>query len=466
MRRSDFESLLEQRRVLVDGKQRTDAYQLSGGETIVITPAPNNEKSKIDAAEAAHDVKPVAPQAPPIQVSQTPHPTQGKSTPNIDEVKRMLRKSSGARDFLRKSQRAGFSVVEESAIGLVIKRNDCHVIFAVIPEYGEDKIRRLSMQEKGGQALHLIEDGEYKFDDTVKPLPIAISQSASARTPNEPTPPSDANALLLKGALFHSGQEVTQDYREALKWFRLAADQGNARAQNWVGTMYYIGQGVPKDYQEALKWFRFAADQGDAEAQKYVGVIYDNGQGVPRDPQKALKWFRLAADQGDAGGQFCLGVMYRDGRGVAQDYKEGLKWTLLAAKKGNAEAQYNLGVMYSQGIGVPKNIEEGVKWLGCAAAQGHSQAKHNLAVATRSGKISGVTMKSANCSKHPSKLGLKAQCCICKRVPLCEECLRTEMAPDFGGETFYCSDCRPNARKPRASTLEFVRPEAGWQPPE
>lgn len=75
MRRSDFESLLEQRQVLVDGKQRTDAYKLSGGETIVITPAPNNKKPKVNAVEAAHDVKPPTPPAPPIHVSQTPRPT-------------------------------------------------------------------------------------------------------------------------------------------------------------------------------------------------------------------------------------------------------------------------------------------------------------------------------------------------------------------------------------------------------
>lgn len=82
---------------------------------------------------------------------------------NVDDVKRMLRASSGARDFLSRSQRAGFSVAEETGIGLVIRRNDCHVIFAVIPSHGEDKIRRLALQEKGGQAIHLIEDGEFKF---------------------------------------------------------------------------------------------------------------------------------------------------------------------------------------------------------------------------------------------------------------------------------------------------------------
>ena len=41
------------------------------------------------------------------------------------------------------------------------------------------------------------------------------------------------------------------DYAEAVKMFRLAADQGNAYAQATLGVMYAEGQGVPQDYSEA-----------------------------------------------------------------------------------------------------------------------------------------------------------------------------------------------------------------------
>ena len=44
---------------------------------------------------------------------------------------------------------------------------------------------------------------------------------------------------------------------------RLAADQGNATAQNNLGKMYANGdQGVPQDDQEAVKWYHLAAEQG------------------------------------------------------------------------------------------------------------------------------------------------------------------------------------------------------------
>ncbi len=52
---------------------------------------------------------------------------------------------------------------------------------------------------------------------------------------------------------------MPQDYAQAVKWYRLAADQGYAWAQNNLGNMYELGQGVPQDYVEAHKLFNLAA---------------------------------------------------------------------------------------------------------------------------------------------------------------------------------------------------------------
>jgi TPR repeat protein len=38
--------------------------------------------------------------------------------------------------------------------------------------------------------------------------------------------------------------------------------------------MYREGEGVPQNYAEALKWFRKAADQGNANAQFKLGIMY------------------------------------------------------------------------------------------------------------------------------------------------------------------------------------------------
>jgi len=53
---------------------------------------------------------------------------------------------------------------------------------------------------------------------------------------------------------------------------RAKAEQGDASAQNSLGIRYDTGEGVPQDYAEAVKWYRLAAEQGYAAAQFNLGV--------------------------------------------------------------------------------------------------------------------------------------------------------------------------------------------------
>ena len=122
--------------------------------------------------------------------------------------------------------------------------------------------------------------------------------------------------------MYDTGAGVPQDDTEAVRWFRLAADQGNASAQVNLGVMYDTGAGVPQDDTEAVRWFRLAADQGVASAQYNLGFMYSNGAGVPEDDTEAVRWYRLAADQGHARAQLNLGVSYWNGEGTPQDFVE------------------------------------------------------------------------------------------------------------------------------------------------
>ena len=97
--------------------------------------------------------------------------------------------------------------------------------------------------------------------------------------------------------------------------------------------MYAEGEGVPQDDAEAVKWYRLAAEQGYAAAQSTLGFMYAEGRGVPQDYAEAVKWYRLAAEQGDADAQYNLGGMYAEGRGVPQDYVQAYMWFDLAASR-------------------------------------------------------------------------------------------------------------------------------------
>ena len=58
-----------------------------------------------------------------------------------------------------------------------------------------------------------------------------------------------------------------------LKRTRSLANAGDATAEYNLGSMYYKGEGVIKDYKEAVKWFTKAAEQGFAMAQFTLGVM-------------------------------------------------------------------------------------------------------------------------------------------------------------------------------------------------
>lgn len=133
---------------------------------------------------------------------------------------------------------------------------------------------------------------------------------------------------------YQYGRGLDKAFRvsEAVQWFRKAAEQGHAGAQNFLGVKYATGSGVRKDLRQAVHWYRKAAEGGHAIGQANLGYMYLYGQGVSRDYQKALHWYRKAAEQGDARGQLYLGVSYWHGRGVLKDKNEARKWLLRAQK--------------------------------------------------------------------------------------------------------------------------------------
>ncbi|MBA3613894.1 MAG: sel1 repeat family protein [Nitrospirales bacterium] len=59
--------------------------------------------------------------------------------------------------------------------------------------------------------------------------------------------------------MFATGQGVPQDDVEAMRWYRLAGEQGFSWAQSKLGEMYFKGQGVPEDYIQAHMWASLAA---------------------------------------------------------------------------------------------------------------------------------------------------------------------------------------------------------------
>jgi TPR repeat protein len=219
-----------------------------------------------------------------------------------------------------------------------------------------------------------------------------------------------------------------------VQWYRKAADQGNATAENSLGVMYRIGQGVSRDKEEAVRWYRKAAKQGNPQSLFNMGVSYYNGDGVPSDPNLAYAWFLLAQEAGNPAGEDAvkrsadegarlgattdallqvaamyergedlpqsyseaakwyrkaaefspqadvkLALLLIDGKGVPQDYGQAMSLCRTAAKSNYAPAPFCVGYLYQHGLGTQADPKEAAKWYEQASKDGHRAAMMALA---------------------------------------------------------------------------------------
>jgi len=97
-----------------------------------------------------------------------------------------------------------------------------------------------------------------------------------------------------------SGFGMPKDVPEGIKWLKRAAandrKRGGMTAQAILGFLYLKGyEGVVKDEVQAVRWFLMAAEQGDHGSQCALGECYLNGTGVKQDEVEAYAWLSQAA---------------------------------------------------------------------------------------------------------------------------------------------------------------------------
>ena len=85
-----------------------------------------------------------------------------------------------------------------------------------------------------------------------------------------------------------------QGYKESIKWFRLAAQQDDSRAQAMLGGMYYNGEGVTEDYRTAHMWFNIASANGVSHAAEGRDQLAEmmSREDVDRAQDMAREWIK------------------------------------------------------------------------------------------------------------------------------------------------------------------------------
>ena len=135
-------------------------------------------------------------------------------------------------------------------------------------------------------------------------------------------------SMLRIGRCYETGDGVGKDLAEAVKWYRMAAEEGHVQAAFELSKCYTFGFGVRKNRVTSSKWLRKAAEGGHVSAMMLLAHRYQRETvgDVEYNPREAVKWFRRAAENGNARAMFELGECYEDGIGVKKDPDMAYHW--------------------------------------------------------------------------------------------------------------------------------------------
>lgn len=134
---------------------------------------------------------------------------------------------------------------------------------------------------------------------------------------------------------YRIGRGTPSDQYRWLKWMTLSAEQGLPFAQSELGEYYFR----ENRYRDAERWYRQAADAGNANGRLGLGRMYREGRVVAQDYSIAVELFQLAAQEGQATAQLYLAEMFHDGEGVTKNQTRAYMWANVAAAKGVPRAR-------------------------------------------------------------------------------------------------------------------------------
>jgi TPR repeat protein len=162
----------------------------------------------------------------------------------------------------------------------------------------------------------------------------------------------EAWAQYNLGVTYSNGDRLPKDKVQAAFWFKKAAEQGDTVSRLFLADILSGGQGVEPDYAEAVRLYRLVADEEQhiysPIAEYNLGEIYAEAKGVPRVPQdrqETIRYWEKAAKHGWSPAAGALGRLYeQDGWEVAVDYTHAYFWYLVSIRldKDKPIAEYRI----------------------------------------------------------------------------------------------------------------------------
>ena len=238
---------------------------------------------------------------------------------------------------------------------------------------GETMLRYLRNLADHGDAWAQCRIAEIFINDTIVGVGIGdVDDQEGIKWYREAAQNGDAEAQYLLSDFLYRGDHVKQDKEESFYWWMHyieATDYLDKSDLDMIGYPYTYEDGKQWTAKEAFRLFKKYAEQGDPYAQYCLGYFYFDGECVRKNLDTAVKWFTKAAEQGHEEAQFKLGALYYEGDKVEQNKEKAFKWYRKSAEQGRALSQYMLGEFYTKGEGVAQNDQEAVKWYRKSARQ-------------------------------------------------------------------------------------------------
>lgn len=169
---------------------------------------------------------------------------------------------------------------------------------------------------------------------------------------------------------------VPLQFKEALKWLRLAARKGSLNAQAKLSDIL-LESNKPEEQAEGLKLVRAAALRGSAAAQDSLALLYAEGaDGIEKNLQKADYWFTQAIAQNSDEARVDKADFLANQPDDQQHVEEIMQLLETAAGHGYAKALFYLGMVYTDRGDkyVTHDDKKALHYLEEAAKLGHARA--------------------------------------------------------------------------------------------
>ena len=230
------------------------------------------------------------------------------------------------------------------------------------------------LYQNGGTGLKKNIDTAEKLSERYG-IPLSVSEIDEL---TEKAKSGSADAQFRLGNIYWLGSGTAADHAEAVKWYKMAADNGDPNAIYSLACCYYKGDGIPCDQSKAAELFMKAALQGDRDALNNLAKCYFMGEGVTHSRSKAASYFRKAAESGHTAAQYNLAECFFHGWGEDVNYKKAIMWYKKAAEQSMPEAQYSYGWCCFNGLGIQRDLCEAKRMFEAAASQNYTPAKKML----------------------------------------------------------------------------------------